>query len=633
MDHWFDSLTKSLASREPSRRTVIAGIGATFAAAGGRWTPAFAAGLARPGPVKVTAKNATFGPCTVYSKGAHYEHHLTSRASASGHSAVLQKSRTIDPKTGTTLDTTVLVDGKKQIELTSTFKKSSQSDRLVIGDAFGVSGAVLTSTDGGKTVRGTVGGKTIRPYNTGSGKKLEFVNGQPKKTKPTPGVKDAITAVSKQADADYKRCTSSAHASLPLDEHVALEPYRARHDAHLQKLQETGCGTPPFSNSYIVPGTTLTCAQFTEIVTAGYKNSVQQSMASTNTFFSGVCEGCQNNCGGSLFGAIVDAVECIGSVAEYCANGCSACGNFFNYGGKQFACQQGCGHYCDPVPCGTGLGTSCNPGQVCIYQGNYEETFGYNTIPGLCCPDAHPQGCGMLGGFVLGYSYDYCCNGQNPCLYDTRFGAKVGSNYYGYYCCPSPRICGRRENGIWVGECCAYGQTCCGSTCCSPGQVCTNQAAVHLAIKGHPNHLTTPGGAKVCCPANGVRGSQCCQTGNWCGDECCGATPFFGCVNGKCPPQPTMCLTGVHCGFTCCQDAGCADPNTSTCKKTKCTHNTHECLTYPEMGVTSVCCPKGVTCAGGKCCPKGTKACQHLTTGTIGCYPASQCQPPLPPPQ
>ncbi len=632
MDHWFDELTKGLASAEPSRRTVIAGIGATLAATRSRWSTALAATKAGTKPYVVPVKTATFGACTLYSKGSHYEHHLVSKASASGHTAELHKSRTIDPKTGTTIDTTILVDGKTQLQLTGTYKNASRSEKMVIGDAFGISGAVLTSDDGGKMLRGTVGGKTIKPYETSSGKKLQFVNGQPKRGQAVPGVNDAIKAVLSQGQADYQRCTSSAHASLERNEHLALDPYRGRHNDHLERTQETSCGTS--SPSQYVSGTTLTCAEYTKIEAEAAKNGAGYSISSTNPYFTTLCEACNNKCGGNLLSEIGNFFECVGSIAEYCTNGCDKCKDFVDYSGVQFNCQQGCnagGQACNPVPCGSP--DSCSHDQVCVYQGNYNQTFGYNTIPAMCCPKSHPQACGNPQAYYGTANY-YCCNAQSPCLYDTRFGAAGSySSAFGFYCCPTPRVCGKREKGVWVGECCAYGQTCCGSTCCSPGQVCAHQAPVHLAIKNDPNHLSTPGGAPVCCAVHLVKDGQCCQSGHWCGDQCCGTAATFGCPGGKCPPQPTLCLTGVHCGFTCCE-TGCANAKTSTCKKTsKCSSPHYECLTFPEMGVTSVCCPKGVTCAGGKCCPKGTKACQHVTTGVIGCWPHSQCAPPLPPPK
>jgi hypothetical protein len=641
MDHWFDELSKHVASSGPSRRSVFAGIGAMFAASGTGWAPVFAAVAPHPArKVKtIPSKTESFGPCKVSSKGAHYEHHLVSNASAGGLTAILKKSRIIDPKSGTTLDTTILIDGKQQVQLTGTYTKSARSEKLTLGNAFGFGSAVLTSSDGGRTLRGTVGGKTIVPYVVGSGKKLQFVNGKPKFGKPVPGVNDAIKAVSTQATADYQRCTSSVHAGLERDGEMALGPYRARHNAYLERTQETSCGTP-YPNA-LISGTTLTCAQEMAILKAAAKNGVGLSTATTETFFTGLCEACNNKCSSNFFTVIGDLVGCIADLYDYCASGCGSCSKFVNYSGVQFNCQQGCtaaGNACNPVPCGTGLGTSCNPDQLCAYQGDYETTFGYNTVPGLCCPKSHPQECGSPISSTYWYGYNYCCNAQNPCLYDTRFGSRTDSSnwnaLYGYYCCPSPRVCGKRENGVWVGECCTYGQTCCGSTCCSPGQVCAHQAAVHLAVKGNPHHLSTPGGAPVCCADHLVKNGQCCQSGHWCGDQCCGAASVFGCPGGVCPPQPTLCLTGVHCGFVCCENAGCADAKTSTCKKaSKCTGKDQECLTYPEMGVTSVCCPKGVTCAAGKCCPAGTKACPHVTSGTIGCWPSSQCAPPLPPPK
>lgn len=625
MDHWFDSLTKDIAALKPSRRTALA----TFATA-------LAMGATRPAPRPTpTSKTASFGPCTVYSKGGHYEHQLVSKASAGGHNAELRRTRTVDPKTGATNDTTILVDGKTQLEVTGTFEKGSTTHKGVFGDAFVPGGATLTSIDGGKTFRGTIGGKTIEPYTIGSGK-LRFVNGAPKRGTPAPGASDAVKAVAKQADADLERCTSNAHAFVPNGTHLAkMQEFNAR----ITSL----CGGYPDemlsleSDNRNAPN--MKCGEYYQLVAVANSNGKHQGQATTNTWFSQACEACQNHCAGFLAG-VLDAFECLGSVLSECEDGCISCGKWAGYEGKQFNCQQGCqsSKACDPVPCGGG---SCLRDEVCVYGGNYNETFGSTGyIPPICCPTTHPHVCGRAGGtFVnsntIGQPWigGYCCADEAPCIFDTRFGSQADSfNDNGYYCCPKEQICGSFKNGVYVGVCCFPKQHCCNGSCCPPETVCATQATAHMATRGNPN-ASTPGGAKVCCHPKAVRNGECCQSGHWCGDQCCGASAAFGCPKGKCPPQPTMCLTGVHCGFVCC-NTGCADPDTSTCKSTsKCTKPNYECLTFPEMGATSVCCPKGITCAGGKCCPKGTKACMHVTTGKIGCYPASQCAPPLPPPK
>src|SRR6202162_5939901 len=635
MDHWFDHLTKQLATSTPSRRAVMAGAGVALCAAAtnGRWLDAFAAVRpGRPAPRPITAKTATFGPCTVYSKGAVYEHRLASTATAGGHTAVLHKTHSVDPKKGTTLDTTVLVDGKQQAKLTGTYTKSSRSETLVLGDAFGFGGAVLTSSDDGATLRGTVGGKTIEPYVVGSGKKLRFVNGQPARTKETPGISDAIKAVFAKADSDQTQCTSSAHAFHQRGGALALEPYRARHDAHRELTQETSCDTS--APNQAVYGTTLTCAQYNALIKQSNKLGGGQSIATTETWFTGLCQACQNKCSGNLFDEVANLFECAGSIAEYCANGCDKCKKFVNYSGVQFNCQQGCsakGAACNPVPCPEGA-TSCKPDQVCVYGGNYAAQFGApGAVGGLCCPKSHPHSCGNPGNSVQGSSA--CCGALAPCVYDTRFrplSTAGNTNYAGYLCCPENRICGKLVKGIFVGQCCLPDQTCCDSTvCCPQGQRCAVQAAVHLPQQHAPNHLSTPGGAKVCCPPNQVKGGQCCQSGHWCGNECCDQASAPGCPGGKCAPASKLCLTGVHCGFVCCEN-GCADAKTSTCKKPKCGRGHYECQPN-QYNATSVCCRTGATCANGKCCPRRTTACGHKTNGAFGCWPPSQCQqaPPI----
>jgi hypothetical protein len=638
MDHWFDSLTKGMASYRPSRGTALASFATALAAAGTSWDAARAATPRRPTPQPPATKTATFGPCTLYSKGGHYEHHLVSKASASGHNAELRRTRTVDPKTGTTHDTTILVDGKPQIDVTATFTKSSETHKFVFGNGIVPGGAMLTSSDGGKTFRGTIGGKAIVPYTIGSGR-LRFANGAPPKRAQASGVIDAVKAVAKQADADLEQCTANAHAFVPNGTYLAQT-------AGYSAAITSKCGGYPDEMLSLATGNrnapNMTCGEYYLLLGIANHNGKPQIQATTNTWFTPLCEACYNKCGGNLFDEIVNVVGCVIEAYEsYCTDGCRSCFKAVNYSSKQFNCQQGCqnGKACNPVPCGgsSNYGNlSCLRDEICVASG----------YTGICCPKTHTKACGSAGVNVYGWMNfsnqpgpgqpwigAYCCDEEAPCLYDTRFGSQ-SSSYYdnGYYCCPKAQICGTLKDGVYVGVCCFPKQHCCNGSCCPPESVCATEARSYMAVRGNPN-ASTAGGAKVCCHPKAVRNGECCQSGHWCGDQCCGASVAFGCPKGKCPPQPTMCLTGVHCGFVCC-NTGCANPDTSTCKSTsKCTGKFAECLTFPEMGATSVCCPKGVTCGGGKCCGKGTKACMHVTTGKIGCYPASQCAPPLPPPK
>jgi hypothetical protein len=637
MDHWFDSLTKGMASYKPSRGTALASFATALAAAGSRWDVARAGMPPRPTPQPLTAKTANFGPCTVYSKGGHYEHHLVSRASASGHNAELRRTRTVDPKTGTTHDTTILVDGKLQLEVTGTFAKSS-TQKFVFGDAFVSGGAVLTSTDGGKTFRGTIGGKTIAPYTIGSGK-LRFVNGVPKRGKPAPGVSDAVKAVAKQADADLQQCTSNAHASLPNSTHVAKT-------VSYGPIITRDCGGYPNETLFQTSGNhsapDMTCGEYYALLLGvADHNGKYQGQATTNTWFSQACEACQNHCAGFLAG-VLDAFECLGSVLDECEDGCISCGKWAGYEGKQFNCQQGCqtSKACDPVPCGGG---SCLRDQVCVYGGNYNETFGSTGyIPPICCPKTHPHVCGRAGGIyvnsnTIGQPWigGYCCSDEAPCLFDTRFGSQSSSfNDNGYYCCPKEQICGSFKNGVYVGLCCFPKQHCCDGMCCGPDQNCAKLA-------GYDGTYTGAGSSTGCCPEAHIRDGKCCPNEHRCGNNeyCCPD----GCANGKCAElclsyqrtrNGTCCGDNVACGDVCC-DNGCADPKTSKCKpkSTKCTSGNYECDFYPKgyLAKETVCCPKGQTCYE-KCCPPKTVACANLK-GVWGCFPQSQCAPTPPPPK
>jgi hypothetical protein len=626
MDHWFDSLTKDLAAYKPSRRTALA----SFATA-------LAMGATRPTPRATTPpKTANFGPCTVYSQDGHYEHHLVSRASAGGHNAELRRTRTIDPKTGTTHDTTILVDGKQQLELTSTFMKSAETHKFTFGDGFVPGGAMLTSTDGGKTFRGSIAGKTIAPYTIGSGE-IQFTNGAPPKRAQTPGVSDAVKAVAKQADAELDKCSAGARdvpAIRPLPPKIVAE-----------------CGGTPGNTEFQVSGNhsapNMTCGEYELLVGLANHNGVRQGQSTTNTWFSKLCEACNNKCGGNLFDEIVNVVGCLVEAYEtYCADGCLRCGKAVNYSSKQFNCQQGCqsGPACDPVPCGYNYGggqSSCLHDEICVYRGNYNETFGSTGfVPPICCPKTHPKPCGRAGGIydnALGSPWigGYCCGNEAPCIFDTRFGSQADSfNDNGYYCCPKAQICGSFKNGVYVGVCCFPQQHCCDGMCCRANQTCAKLA-------GYDGTYTGAGSATGCCPKEHIRDGKCCPNEHRCGNNeyCCPD----GCANGKCAEiclsgqrtrNGTCCGGNIACGDACCEN-GCADPKTSKCKpkSTKCASGHYECDFYPKgyLAKETICCPKGQVCYE-KCCPPRTAACANLK-GVWGCWPQAQCAPTPPPPK
>ncbi len=638
MDHWFDSLTKGLASAQPSRRSLIAGVGVALAAGGTKWDLARGAAPSRPAHPSTATKTATFGPCTVLSQGGHFEHHLVSRASSNGHNAELHRTRTIDPKTGTTHDTTVLVDGKQQLQVTSTFTRSSQTHRFIFGNALIPGGAVLT-TDG-KTLRGTIGGKTIVPYTIGSGRKLQFVNGTPKRGSTTPGVSDAIEAVAKQADADLERCTASdTQAFVPNETHLAK---MAGYSAEITSK----CGGYPNETLFQTSGSRtapdLTCGEYYLLLGLANHNGVMQGQATTNTWFSKLCEACNNKCGGNLFTEIGNVIGCVVSAyTTYCADGCISCGKAVTYSSDQFNCQQGCqsSKACDPVPCG---GESCLRDQICVYGGNANETFGSTGfIPPICCPKTHPKPCGRPGGaYAVGLSQPwiggYCCGDEAPCIYDTRFGPQSSSfNDNGYYCCPKAQICGSFKNGVYVGVCCFPKQHCCNGGCCGPLQGCAKLA-------GYDGSFTGAGSSTGCCPQVHIHDGKCCPGGHWCGpnkeyccqDGCAGGKCAQICLTGQRTRNGTCCGNNIACGDACCEN-GCADAKTSKCKpkSAKCSAGQYECDFYPKgyLGKETICCPKGRACYE-KCCPPKTVACANLK-GVWGCWPQMQCAPTPPPPK
>jgi hypothetical protein len=606
MDHWFDELTKQFAGGKPSRRNLMAAIGAVAAVAanGSSWSGALGATRSRvpqfPGAREPQPKTRAFGQCTATSKGIEYDHELTSTARASGRTAVLHAKRSIDEKGRRSYQEIILIDGKQQIKIGAVSSKTANTQTIECGDAFGFGSARLSSDDRGKTFRGKIDGLDIVPYAVGSRKKIQFAGGRaPKKRAQQSGLRDVVKAVYAKAAQDLRVCTSSIHAEASPPETMALGPYRAEH-SHALRLAGKG---PTYYDGYGGKGMTT---------------------VSTEAFFNQDCENCANNCGVSLFTGVVETVECFVSVWEAIFSfglseliGLGDCETVANYSQQQVDCANNCykSSACNAVNCNLGTLGSCVHGQICMPG-----------LPGLCCPSGYTIPCGPYGGFgpdgtcnfYSGFCGDYsaliesfCCPTADVCVYDTSSAYASWNGAGIFYCCPQPQICGRKENGTMRGTCCPAGSGC--------------------AVRFGAEKSALP----ACCASGDIRHGKCCpglSTGRArvCGEHCC--------ANGPCDSTGTncapLCLSGVACGATCCQ-YGCADAKTSTCKaEPKCAPGHSLCTSTDSAGAAALCCRNGRGCYSGKCCPKGATYCYN-GAGVPGCWPNEQCkaQPTQAPPK
>jgi len=430
MDHWFDAFTKRLALARPSRRTVITAAAAALAsaAAGTGWRRA----LAEPAAIRTrggaihppAAKTITLGACTATSSGLAYKHQLTSRTFAQGKALLFRTTRTFDSQK-TTLRSTLLIDGTPQVRITTLYGTPSPSYKLAVGNAFGVSGAVLISNDG-KTLRGEIDRRPIVPYTKGSNAKLQFADGRPLISRPPPGLGALLRPAFAMAQNDLRLCGPHARA--------AAVPAVARAGIH-ERRQTAFAGTPG-------------------------DGSLPISSINTNALLSPGCTACVNACEVSLVAVGDDIIECI--AAFFGRGSLGACFNAtVRRPDQQEECLRKCNadRACLGQPClGTAGATSvsaiatCGTGDVCVGNSGY------------CCPASHPRVCpGVFNlndpsyrsgyyGRGSDYANNICCRADAACVHDALAGTLT--------CCPQERVCGRND-----GVCCPRGHVCRSGAC------------------------------------------------------------------------------------------------------------------------------------------------------------------------
>jgi len=568
MAPWFDEFTKQLATGKFSRRTLIGGLAATVSASATAtpWQAAFGAVPRRAGAMPA-GKSLTFGPCAAQAKLGHYERHLTSRSSAAGRAVVLRHTHSYDAAGGTTLETTILMDGQPVLDISRTGSQSSKSYKLTVSNAFGFKKAVMTSADG-TTLEGEIDGRKIVPYTAGSGSaKVKFADGTPFNPRPQPGLGDALRTAFTQANKDLQLCVPPAQAHVGDVRRVAGGPQIADHRQLLKKK---------VANNGSYPG------QF----------GAPMSAQNLNALLTRGCVRCGNNCTSNSNSCENDAALALAlsfgaDLKAYYDLTVKCPEDDWNCLAKCNASHACLGQLCPgeaPAP-GSSPYLTCDKGDVCV------KTFGGNT-GGYCCPRAYPTPCpgswgniGAPGGDqtiiagVLGNNI--CCSGT--CLF-TGFGTGVGAGY-GYQCCPKGRVT------------CSSGKGQPG-TCCPPGNVCVEPAPVD-GLKPIE---------KTCCSPNEIRHGKCCPGGQgrgWCGDQCC---------SGPC--------NGDKCGTL---NLGGQTGNSSKCRAPL---QTCTSAMKNSTGTKTVCCPKGRACFNGRCCKAGKMVCANPSRGNaMGCWPISVCSP------
>ena len=622
MGHWFDDLTKQVASGSLSRREVVRQLtAAAFATLGapllGR--PASAALQNSSNRKIVPLSTATLGSGNTFGAGnsivaktatdtlnnrvttlyATFTHTVLHGPHAGPHfTPVTKRIVPVPAKPAISTHWAFTVGKKKALDLKS-HQAAPGHLRVDIEYGAGFSGGkhfVLVWKDNKGS--GSLDGRALRPF-TKNDSRFYFSDGQPVPPRTVdPKTQKAIERVL----AKFKAQTAAADA-----------PTRV---AFAQTIVADGSNNPPPPNMSDCNACQWKCGGLYGLCLAG------------------VVSTCAATCGLTCLGDFVAEATgngCANAVSN-CVNDCSKPGNACcpascNVDGN---CCQGNGAHCCIF--GNNNQTCCPPNQACCKGGCCPagQLCLNNVLE--CCNPGHGPGCGAVccqaGSYCANAGYDFCCP-QN-----TKF------------CAAYPATAPQR------GLCCAPGTTCCsnfhtpgaygtsgGMVCCPDNDyVCVGS----YGFRGPCVKKSDMCGAAYC-PGH-CKNGKCCFGGSgaeasrWCGDTCCQGqccahdkSKCCGlCLSGQRTTLGTCCNTGTACGTKCCP-SGCADARTSTCKSVRCTSSQYMCTSsMPHSNATEhVCCPKGRQCYNGQCCAANEVACISPQNGNAwGCWPSSECQAP-----
>ena len=652
MEHWFDGFTKRLAVSTQSRSTFLGGVAATVAVAATASSlgEAIAAAAARRSPAHgatpFVPKSESFGPCSLTTAADRIEHHFSGSLHVSGHAVAYKRTRLhyYDAKRGSALDTTIVLDGKPVLEISSRTSTSSTQYQMKISNAFGVKQATLI-TDDGKTIHGEVDGRALLPFVPGPDTRLKFADGKPFVGHPQKDVSDAISAAFSQAAHDVDRCvpgpaTGAREPSIAFDREA--EPAMV---AVAAQADELAMGAVPS------PSRIGTTQYFTD------KNGVHVnwfgpagcgtplSAMNGNAVFNPGCIACGNRCTSNSNACEAENwAKCV--ACFFTGYGCMGCYQaLYGCSSKDYSCLSNCnatraclGQVCagwNQPAASLSPYLTCSRRHVCV--SNFPIGQG-----GYCCPDAFPVPCpgswpvgGSPGGdqtlIGLAEQNNFCCFKDDVCLELAAYGKSNCQNgNFLFQCCPKKLVCGHAQSaGHYKGYCCPPGTICYdGTNCCNPLKMCPGINPGETSAK--------PGAKKTCCE-NLCHNGLCCN-GKWCGDTCCAGDDRCGfggkclslCLSGQRTIDGRCCESGSACGTKCCP-SGCKDPKTSTCRPARCPKGLWKCTaSMPNSNATEiVCCPKGQQCYNGKCCPPHQVVCQNPKFNWAwGCWPTADCQAP-----
>jgi hypothetical protein len=626
MDHWFDELTKQVASGTLSRREVVRQITAAALATLGApllGRPASAAlqassnghllgalpvgaapvnGISYGSGKSIVAKTAT----DTFKNELTTLHATVSRTVLHGaHAGPYfdpQKKRMVAVPAKAALSTRWVVTRGKETALTVESNQPTPGHLQVdIEYGAGFSGGkhlMLVWNNGQGS--GSLDGRALRPF-TKNDSRFFFSDGQP--------------VAARTVDPVTKTAIDRAFAKFKAQAAADLEPVQL---AFAQTIAQDGSNNPPPPNMSNCDLCQWKCGGLYALCLAG------------------VVSTCAATCGITCVGDFIAEATGNGCVnaTQNCVNNCSNPGNACcpascNVDGS---CCEGNGAHCCTF--GNNNQTCCGPNQACCKGGCCPTGLLCDAQTVVCCNPAHGPPCGAVccgsGQFCGNPGHDFCC--------------PKGTKFCAAYPATSP------QQGI----CCAPGTTCCsnfktpGAYGSSGGMVCCpNDDYVCIGSYGFRGPCIKK--SEVCgnyyCPGVTPDGKPkcknhgCCLTGNWCGDTCCEGQCCSHnknlccglCLSGQRTTLGTCCNTGTACGTKCCP-TGCANPRTSTCKSAaKCAAPLHACTSSMRNSSATeiVCCPSGRECYNGRCCAAGKVACQNPSRGGAwGCWAPSVCQAP-----
>lgn len=573
MGHWFDDLTKQLATGKVSRRAVMQGaIGASVLPFLG--APADdVSPLPKYSPNIVTPQAPTqqaVGVCTVRQEQVR-TFSLSTQAEWRGRQLEYEQTATVVvPAGNATFTRRISLDGNT-LFATEAIRKPSGATKISIrfGPILrGIQEAIFTSD--GEVFVGRIDGRPVLPFRKGADyRSLVFTDGQPAPSSDVPDeIKRAIELILQKARREAPSClqTEESRRSSISTDGRSLPSFT---------IQRVGSAGERFSDPAVDP----------------YSIDLGPSMPlplphgdhghGSHPSWSGGCKACEGACaGGAIACALACAGGCAGATIFYlvclipCELGCVVA-----QVGCMVACHA-CGGPCCPVCCGNVA--CCDRGETCL-----------NPSTGVCCSE----------GLVPCANHS-CCQPTDTCIPSDGTCCPAGQVVCSNVCCKPGELC---KEGI----CCPKDQIICANVCCGPKEKC-------VSGKCCPTELAC---GNVCCDeltrcVNPGTGLCCSFASETCGTRCC--PPGERCIQGQCCPSNQLC------GGTCCPPGfPCQDPVKGICSSKPCSRRQKPC--NPEPPGPGICCPENVgSCCNGQCCQPNEICCSR-TGLPFGCHHPAEC--------